>query len=208
MPETTTYAYSVTPQPAPLVGRDAVLASAVAVLREFGLEAVTLREVARRSGIASTAPARMFGSRVGLLTAVAEEGYAELYAAIDRAVARIPRDEALLRLQTTAKIWVGWVTAQPARYRVMTSGALPSSINVQAGLLVFGRLVRYIEQGQSAGTVRSWPATELALVFLSTLHGLTMLMIDGRLTAMGIDVTDTDRLAGLIADRVAQGLST
>ncbi len=208
MPDTHVYS---PPQVAELQsspGRRAVLASAVAVLHEQGVDAVTLREVARRSGVAQSAPARWFGSKVGLLAAVAEEGYTDLYAAIDRAVARIPRDEALLRLQATAKVWVSWVLAQPARYRVMTSGAVPGDVTIQSGLRVFGRLVRYIEQGQAAGTVRTWPATELALVFLSTLHGLAMLMIDGRLGSMGVDLADTDKLAALVADRVAQGLST
>lgn len=208
MPDTQNYTPPAAAEANGAPGRRAVLASAVAVLREQGVEAVTLREVARRSGVAQTAPARLFGSRVGLLAAVAEEGYADLYAAIDRAVSKIPREDALTRLQTTAKVWVSWVLAQPARYRVMTSGAVPGDVTIQTGLLVFGRLVRYIEQGQAAGSVRAWPSTELALVFLSTLHGLTMLMIDGRLGAMGIDVADTDRLAGLVADRVAQGLST
>lgn len=48
---------------------------AAALLAEQGLATFSLREVARRAGVSHAAPAHHFGSVVGLLTAVAAEGF-------------------------------------------------------------------------------------------------------------------------------------
>lgn len=58
--------------------RTALLDAAEAELEAGGLEAFSLRKVARRAGVSHAAPAHHFGDVNGLLTALAARGYARL----------------------------------------------------------------------------------------------------------------------------------
>lgn len=192
--------------------RRAVMASALDVVAEDGLNALNMREVARRSGVPNSAPIRLFRDRDGLVAAVAEEGFLMLFATIDGAVATVPADDPAKRIAATAIAWATFAQDHAAQYRVMAASAplarTKSASLMRASLLVFGRLVRFIEQGQEVGRIRQWPAQEQAVVIWSALHGMAMLVIDGQLDAIGIQTSDSQSLGTLIADRILQGLAT
>ena len=65
---------------------NALRRAAVEVIEERGAGGFSLREVARRAGVSHTAPAHHFGDMKGLLTSVAEEGFAALHAACTVAI--------------------------------------------------------------------------------------------------------------------------
>ncbi|MFD0485563.1 TetR/AcrR family transcriptional regulator [Kineococcus sp. GCM10028916] len=58
--------------------RQALLDEGRRLLAEQGVAAVTMRELARRTGVSYAAPARHFPSREALLEAIADEGFEEL----------------------------------------------------------------------------------------------------------------------------------
>ena len=68
--------------------RRALLAAAVEMIAEAGPAALSLRALARRTGVSHAAPAHHFGDKAGLLTAVAAEGYRLLAAALRDAYER------------------------------------------------------------------------------------------------------------------------
>ncbi|MCU0912422.1 MAG: TetR/AcrR family transcriptional regulator, partial [Rhodobacteraceae bacterium] len=55
--------------------RAALLAAAEAELEARGIEAFSLRSVAKRAGVSHAAPAHHFGDAGGLLTALAAQGF-------------------------------------------------------------------------------------------------------------------------------------
>lgn len=65
--------------------RRALLDSALDAVVEQGPPAVSLRDLARRAGVSHAAPAHHFGTKAGLLTALAIEGYERLAERLDRA---------------------------------------------------------------------------------------------------------------------------
>lgn len=65
--------------------RETLLTEARRLLVEDGLEAVTLRELARRAGVSHAAPARHFADRDALLDALRDRGFDELTAALEHA---------------------------------------------------------------------------------------------------------------------------
>src|SRR5215216_4941147 len=60
----------------------ALLDAAVQAILEVGPAAVSLRELARRTGVSHAAPAHHFGDKAGLLTAVATDGFRRLAATL------------------------------------------------------------------------------------------------------------------------------
>src|SRR4051794_7988101 len=62
--------------------RRTLLASAVEVITERGVAALSLRDLARRAGVSHAAPTHHFTDRAGLLTAVAAQGWSLLAGAL------------------------------------------------------------------------------------------------------------------------------
>ena len=60
----------------------ALLDAAVEAIAEVGPAAVSLRDLARRTGVSHAAPAHHFGDKAGLLTAVAADGFRRLAATL------------------------------------------------------------------------------------------------------------------------------
>ena len=71
--------------------REHLIATARRLLDADGLEPLTLREIARRGGLSHGAPLRHFPSLATLLAAVAAQGFRELFASVEAAVAALPR---------------------------------------------------------------------------------------------------------------------
>lgn len=65
--------------------RRALLDAAVEAIREAGPNGVSLRELARRTGVSHAAPQHHFRDKAGLLTALAREGYDLLATALEAA---------------------------------------------------------------------------------------------------------------------------
>jgi AcrR family transcriptional regulator len=63
----------------------ALLEAAVQAIAEVGPAAVSLRDLARRTGVSHAAPAHHFGDKAGLLTAVAADGFGRLAATLREA---------------------------------------------------------------------------------------------------------------------------
>jgi AcrR family transcriptional regulator len=80
--------------------RRAVLDAAVEVLDTEGPDGLRLRDLARRIGVSHAAPAHHFGDRVGLLTAVAIEGFDLLADALDGVDDLLERGVAYVRFGT------------------------------------------------------------------------------------------------------------
>src|SRR5262245_4715846 len=96
--------------------RAALLQAGGNLLEKEGLDALSLREVARRAGVSHNAPYRHFPDRDRLLAALAEEGFAELGRTLAEAGKRGPRER--------GEAYVGFALAHPQRFRLMFGGLL------------------------------------------------------------------------------------
>src|ERR1700709_1670774 len=101
--------------------RTALLAAAERTVRERGVQALSLRELARDVGVSHGAPRRHFPDRQALLDALAETGFARAVAVRRRAIEGAgERFDA--RLQATAAAYVRFATRDPALLELMFAG--------------------------------------------------------------------------------------
>jgi AcrR family transcriptional regulator len=96
---------------------NALRRAAVEVIEERGAGGFSLREVARRAGVSHTAPAHHFGDMKGLLTSVAEEGFAALHAASEAAVST--SDDPVEQLTALGRAYVCGLEAYGVLHRVV-----------------------------------------------------------------------------------------
>jgi AcrR family transcriptional regulator len=176
--------------------RAALLGEAERTLREQGIDALSLRDLARQAGVSHGAPRRHFADRQALLDALAESGFErlgeEMHAAVEAAGQDYPA-----RLQAAATAYVRFATRDAALLELMFAaknagepGALP-----EASERLFTAADDLIRQGQQAGALPPGDPERLRLLLIATLQGIAALIISGRAPAGQSDALITDAVA-------------
>ena len=159
-----------------------VLAEAAAALvRETGINGFSLRECARRAGVAHSAPGHHYGDVTGLLTEVAARGFLDLARALASACSGTSGAPVLARL---ARRYVDFALGDPIIFGLMfhSDRVNRGSPRFQrAGEEAFAQLVRAVAEARGQST-----ADAEALRFAwASMHGMAMLLIDGPLVPAG-----------------------
>jgi AcrR family transcriptional regulator len=170
---------------------------------------VTLRAVARAVGVSHTAPKNHFGDLMGLLSELAAVGYLKFAAALEAAVHSAAGD-ARDRLSAMGAAYVAFARAHPNLFLLMFHS---ERLDMKRPSL----LAAIDESRQSLRTIvlataetNSMDPIEVAAratASWSTVHGLAMLLLDGRLkhtlaSLPGVDI-DVFLEAVLDASRVS-----
>lgn len=162
--------------------REALVATALRIVAEEGVGALTLRDLARRLGVSHAAPAHHFPDRAALLVALAGEGFVRLRAALAKAAAFAGRERGA-RLVAVGRAYVAFALDDPGAFRVMWGPHLteiPRPPAAVAGAAEGG--YRVLEEAVvdlvGAGDPRVGP---LAFAAWSLLHGACTLFLDGLL---------------------------
>lgn len=95
--------------------RAALLRAAEEIIRESGVEGLTLRACARKAGVSHGAPAHHFGNITGLLTELAAEGFERLTEAMSRRNVKDADDD----LQAAGLGYIQFAMRWPEHFRVM-----------------------------------------------------------------------------------------
>jgi len=138
------------------------------ILETEGLQALSLRSVARRAGVSHAAPYRHYASREALLADVACEGLAQLRAELAQAgSAEGDRAERMVRI---GGAYLRFATRHEGLLRLMFGSELPNRSDfpavAEATALIGEEIGRALDD--SAGGLALWAAV----------HGLAMLILD------------------------------
>jgi AcrR family transcriptional regulator len=102
--------------------RRALLEAAAETIEDHGLENLSLRELARKLGVTTAAPYHHFKDRHALMVALAQEGYTELLAELQRAQAASTSADG--ELEAEVRAYLHFARRQRALYLVMLSSEL------------------------------------------------------------------------------------
>ncbi len=156
-----------------------VLDAALDIIAVDGPDQLSMREVARRSGVSHQAPYHHFGDRAGIFAAIATEGFALLGARFTRVIGTETRPA-----RGCFEAYVRTAIEHPAHFRVMFRRDLCGLDTNEAARLAadetYSELQRMVERtiglpsgDRDAGT---W-----ATLLWATAHGLATLVVDGPL---------------------------
>lgn len=159
--------------------RSALLTAAEEELLEKGVEAFSLRSVAKRAGVSHAAPAHHFGDANGLLTALAAYGFQEFLAtqhAFEAHAPKTPRDQ----LIAAGLGYVGFARARPALFKLMFGSQRTDYGDPTLGSAAEAAIRHLTSQVRLLG---SSEAQDIAAVW-ATAHGLADLIIAGRISVI------------------------
>lgn len=182
-------------QPAPSTDRrgyhhgnltEALVAAAVALIEERGVEALSVREVAKRAGVSPGAPFRHFDSKTALLTAVAEQAMEQFVSAVDRALADWPTHDPIGALKAMGHAYLDWAIANPVHFRIISSRELidfaGSRQLMESNVALRATMRHWLEAARDAGLLRRGLEIDLALLNCRAfVYGLARMWCDGHL---------------------------
>ncbi len=173
--------------------RTALLDAAERTLRERGVQALSLRELAREVGVSHGAPRRHFPDRQSLLDALARAGFerlgAELRAAADAAGAGFEP-----RVRAIGAAYVRFATEDAALLELMFAGKHREGADdlADAAERAFAVMLELIEEGQREGALESGDPKRVGLVLFATIQGIAALVSAG--------LVEPGDVAALLAD--------
>lgn len=173
--------------------RAALLASAERTLREKGAGALSLRELARDTGVSHAAPGRHFKDKQALLDALALDGYDRLNQALTTA-ADHPGHSLEERVTALARAYLGFAVDNPELLELMFARKHDPDSSAQLATAVdrsLGTFTRMIAEAQERGEIIHGDPERITMVAAASLHGLAALIagcaLDAQEALAGLD---------------------
>lgn len=163
---------------------EALIAAAIDIIEDSGVERLSVREVAKRAGVSPGAPFRHFSSKAALLTAVAEQAMEKLVAAVDAAQARVGADDPLGGIEAIGRGYLDWAISNPTHFQIISSRTLidfdASSRLRESNEAIRQRMIALLEQASSEGRIADGlDFDRLVLASRALVYGLARMAIDG-----------------------------
>jgi AcrR family transcriptional regulator len=185
--------------------RETLVQASLEVIAEQGPDGFTLRDIARRIGVAPSAPYRHFADKEEVLAAVAAECGERLGVAMDAAASMC--EEPLGRFRLAGLAYVRFAVENPAYFKVMShahiSGQAPLRANFEDWMK---NELSQLRAAQERGELSQLPAEDILLAARCLTYGLVRLIVDGLEGFEGISAERALQLAESITNVLGLGL--
>jgi AcrR family transcriptional regulator len=186
--------------------REACLAEAMRVIKDAGVEELSLREVARRLGVSHQAPYRHFPSRDHILAEIV----ARCFRDFDAALARAPSsDDPRADLRAMGVEYLRYAAENPLEYRLMFGAKLPEAAKhpkmLEHGCGAYDQLRAVLGRvfGEAPDSAR---VTLEAMFVWAAMHGIASIFETDAMSGLGVDAAVQARVAQHVLDRIDAAL--
>ncbi len=159
--------------------KNALIQAGIEILSKEGLQAFSLRSVAKRAGVSHAAPYSHFADKEALIAAIAAEGYRKLYAKL--AAAQQSSSDPLTRLQETAFAYLQFALDEPDHFKITFSGVVEAEKNypeyVEQSQRCYALVVELVTECQIHGLFVEENVQFLAVSIWSSIHGFAQLAL-------------------------------
>jgi AcrR family transcriptional regulator len=190
--------------------KNALVVAALELIATKGARALSLREVARATGVSHASTYRHFPNKESVLATIAEQGFRELTQRMRDAALQSPIAP-LQGLHRVGLAYVAFGVAHPHHLRIMfgdlitNHAAYPSLL--EASSAAFEVLASSVRAGQKAGLVRGSDERLVSLAAWSQVHGLALLIASGQIQPEGSAPLQPDTLADAVLNLLQTGLA-
>jgi AcrR family transcriptional regulator len=189
--------------------REELVLQGMAILESEGMTALSMREIARRTGVTQTAPLHHFEGKTGLLAAIAAMGFRQLFEYRMQALQgrRGPEE----RLMAVMMAYVEFALAHPALFHLMHGPEIPDKTRFpelnEAAMRSYGILETAVADfllAEESSMDRSRDAT---LAAWTACNGLANILISPQNTPRSVLRKDPTGIARRIFEIFIRGLS-
>ncbi|BCJ38793.1 TetR family transcriptional regulator [Actinocatenispora thailandica] len=173
--------------------RDLLLDAAEQLLDAGGVEAVTLREVGRRSGVSHNAPYKHFANKEALLAAIAARELRRRRDRLTTALAGAEPPEQVLR--RSLRRYAEWAQEYPARFKLIYGRWTTHSDELaEAAHAASAQLLTAVRAAQAGGALPPGDPERLLALLRALAHGAADLELAGHLAPDGKGHADAPTL--------------
>jgi AcrR family transcriptional regulator len=181
------------------------------VLAERGVDALSLREVARRAKVSQAAPYHHFADKAELVSAIVQDGFEDFARAL-RAGADTPGGSALQRLTGMGLAYVRFAVSNPDLFRLLfrpelrggTREGVAAAAMRRAGATAYQVFLDSVKAAVEEGSVQG-SVDDVAVAALSVVHGLSTLLVDG---PVDLSQRSPDKLARVVLYALGAGINS
>jgi len=160
--------------------RRALLDASLALIEAEGLEAFSMREVARRAGLSHQAPYHYFTDREAILAAIVAEGFQGLR---DASLAALEgHSDPAKRFSAIGQAYLDFALAHPAHFKLMfRSELVREDKHHEARACAEGAYEVLVRTAAEVAEKSGQDQRVVMLLAWSAVHGLATLMLEGKL---------------------------
>jgi AcrR family transcriptional regulator len=191
--------------------RRSLIQAGLQVLAERGVDALTLREVARRAKVSQAAPYHHFADKADLVSAIVQHGFEDFAEALGAGADDVGGG-ALQRLSGMGLAYVRFAVANPELFRLLfrpelrgrTREAPPTQALERAGAAAYQIFLDAVGAAVEEGSVQG-SVEDVAVAALSGVHGLSTLLVDG---PIDLRQRPPDTLARVVIAALGAGITS
>jgi len=191
--------------------RRVLIEAALQLVSEGGMEAVSVREAARRAGVSPGAPFRHFPSRDALIQAVAEEAQRRFRAEIEALLAASPAGDPLGRFRCLGLAYLRWAMRNPTHFEIISSRRLFDHDRADAISSDNAELIalteRTLADAFAAGQLRVLDLKQVQIAGRALVYGFARMNIDGHFPRWGVAAGEAERTAEAVLDLFIAGIA-
>lgn len=184
--------------------------AALELIEEAEPFSFTLREAAKRAGVAVSAPYRHFENKAALMTAIAEEGAQRMNAMMIEEM-ELAGDSPEAKFQAMGIAFVKFAVSHPGYFRVLHA---PENVRVdvspglqQAFAENTAMVTSLFQQMQSEGVLEDGNPMLQFLSAQSMTYGLARMFVDGQMARFGLESSDAVLVAKAVTGVLGMGLA-
>jgi AcrR family transcriptional regulator len=170
--------------------KNALIQAGIEILSEEGFKGLSLRKVARRTGVSHAAPYAHFADKQALVAAISTAGYERLYAQLLQ-VEQQYQNQPLKKMVEVAWCYLQFAVNDPAHFKLTFSGAIEKEQDYPAFVEIsqksFAFVSAMVADCQQAGIIRPGPTDLLAVNIWGTIHGFATLLLEGQISHTVLD---------------------
>lgn len=185
--------------------RNALITAAIELLREKGANVISLREVAKKTGVSHAAPYRHFRDKTALLTAIAQAGFQLLATRLTEVTLHYVSDPQQ-QLIEAGNAYVELAVENPEISQLMFGSFIDARELEEDSADAFQVLVNIIDNGKRAGLYRHRDSEELAVAVWSMIHGLAVLITTGQIRQTASSPEQVRKLSVMVETLLLKGM--
>lgn len=189
--------------------KNALVDTALEQIAHHGVRALSLRDVARRTGVSHTASYRHFPSKESLLAAIAEQGFRRLSTSMRAAILPHAADP-VAALQASGVAYVEFGVSCPNHLSIMFGGHIAHTdypALAEASQEAYALLTSIVKQGLEAGRLRGADERTVTLAAWSIVHGLAQLIAGGQLQTKDMPPAATRDIVLAVTTLLHEGIA-
>jgi AcrR family transcriptional regulator len=188
--------------------REAILKTSLKLIEKDGVEQLSIREIAKATGVTHQAPYRHFKDREELLAALAQDGFEKLFIGMSSYLEGI--SDPMARAVKIGEGYLQWAVENKEHFRLMFNRSVPE-YDTLPGLQVASQkilelVLSVVIENQAAGNIRKDDTRKIARQFWAAVHGVALLFIDKQFKPFGEDVSQGKLLVRDLITNLINGL--